>query len=520
MNRVFLQTACFACLLALMAMPGFTAAQDTPEVPAPIAEFIADLPDYADAEAIQTALLDAGENWVELAGAFTRLAGQPGDFSEEDYANMVWLVSTAPHLDRLELTEDILVANLTLANAAADARGYDRSSDFFRRYVLNYRLDEEPVTNWRGELMVRYLPDQEHQASNELAIASVVLNVANGFTEYDRGYYGNLADPVSVDNARAGTGREFALLTAAVLRAQGFGTRFVRENRTGMSWVEVYNGDPVDYDQAAWIPVYPNAPRRSGDPGFVAEECDGRVTVITAGDAFGREQVTARYSPVCGFIPRFKQYGESDTEFEHWSVTAWADGYYVALDDLGYPLGELDYPTGLAEDETVYYLGAPGDYRFQCGVRYPGAVVHVQARDFSAEPGGLVELEIDLDSPADLPLSALKERSVDWTEPGEDDTPLEMGTFLYLVVDDGEPSVRARGLLEHYMAVQSIDFNELRLDTVDETDAAFLREQLKVKDNDALPVVVLVVDGETRLYRRGFDLNIADWVSRALRDQD
>ena len=31
-----------------------------------------------------------------------------------------------------------------------------------------------------------------------------------------------------------------------------------------------------------------------------------------------------------------------------------------------------------------------------------------------------------------------------------------------------------------------------------------------------LPVVILVIDGETRLYRRGFDLNIADWVGRAL----
>jgi hypothetical protein len=505
-----------ACWHASLLQPVTSPQDEAPEVPAPIAEFIDGLPGYADAEAIQTALLDAGENWVELAEAFERLAAPASGFTEADYANMVWLVDNAPHLDRLELTAEILIDNLVLANAAADGQGYERESEFFRRYILNYRLDEEPVTDWRGELLARYLPEEEHRATRELAIASVVLHVAKGFSEYDRGYYGNLADPVSVDNARAGTGREFALLTAAVLRAQGFGTRFVRENRTGMSWVEVYNGDPREYDAAAWLPVYPGAPERSGDPAYVAENCDGRVTVVTAGDAFGREQVTARYSTVCGFIPRFTRNAAADPDFEHWSVTAWADGYFEPLDDLGYPLGELDYPTGLAEDETVYYLGAPGDYRFQCGTRYPGAVVHVQTRDFTAEPGGLVELEINLDAPADLPLTALIERRADWTEPGEDETPLPMGTYLYLIVDDSEPAVRARDLLTRYMAVQTIDFTELRYDTGDDVDAAFIREQLKVRDDDALPVVVLVVDGETKLYRRGFDLNIGDWVGRAL----
>ena len=46
---------------------------------------------------------------------------------------------------------------------------------------------------------------------------------AAGFRVVERGYFGNLADPVSVDNARAGTERELSILTAAALRAQGFG---------------------------------------------------------------------------------------------------------------------------------------------------------------------------------------------------------------------------------------------------------------------------------------------------------
>ena len=46
------------------------------------------------------------------------------------------------------------------------------------------------------------------------------------------------------------------------------------------------------------------------------------------------------------------------------------------------------------------------------------------------------------------------------------------------------------------------------------------REDLKIKESDQLPVVILLTDdGETLLYRIGFDLSIADWVERALGGQ-
>ncbi len=515
MNRMFTCLSIVVTGLCIALLTAAPALADEAAVPPEIAAAVAALPDHVDAVAVQAALLDAGENWVELAGAYDLLAASRG-YDEAGFANLTWLLNSAPHLDRLELTAEILAADITLADDAAAEYGYDRESEFFRRYVLNYRLDDEPVTDWRGELRERYLPGDDHRRTRELTIASVVLNVTSGFTEHDRGYYGNLADPLSVDNARAGTGRELALLTAAALRAQGFGTRFVRENRTGFSWVEVYTGDPRDYDPLSWLPVYPDAPERSGEAGYVAEACEGRVTVITAGDAFGREQVTARYSAVCGFVPHFMRNGEPEPGFEHWSVTAWYDGDYIPLDDLGYPLGELDYPAEPDGEEQVYYLGAPGEYRFQCGTRYPGAVVHFQQHDFTAEPGGVVTLEAVLDAPAELPAAALVERNVDWTAPGEDGTPLGMGTYLYLIVDDAEPSVRALDLLGRFDGRDGLEYRVLRFDTTDEADAAFIRENLKVGDNDELPVVVLVVDGVTKLYRRGFDLNIADWVGRAL----
>lgn len=494
----------------LLALPLTAAAQEDDARLAEIEDYVlTSTPDWADRDAIREALIDAGGNWSELAAALSEVypgASQPYD--EQDYHNLVWLLEHATHLDRLELTAAILTENMDEALAIAGRRGFDTSGELFRRYVLNYRLDDEPVTLWRRELRLRY-------SGGEPDLPATLLRITAGFQERERGYYGNLADPVSVDNARAGTGRELAILTAAVLRAQGYATRFVKENLSGESWVEVYDGGG-EYDAATWLPVYPSAPERSGETAYAAELCGGRIALVTAGDAFGREQVTGRYSPLCAVRPRFSRAGESQPEFEHYSITAWHEGTYVPLDDLGYPLGELEAPPAAADDGgDVYYVGAPGDYRLQCGVRYPGAVVHVQTRDFEATPGGDVLIEVALDAPADLPRAALIERTVEWQWEREDDMPPLM---LVVVCDDDEPSVRASELLARFAADERVLLGLISYDDESSADfAAWIREDLKVTDEDEKPVVILL-DGEggTLLYRRGYDLNIAQWVERAV----
>jgi len=496
-------------LLCLLLPPIAAAQDDDPRLVEIESYVLADTPDWADRDAIREALTDAGGNWEELAGALSAVypgASQPYD--QQDYLNMVWLLQHATHLDRLELTSEILVENMDEALSIAGRDGWDKAGELFRRYVLNYRLDDEPVTRWRRELRLRY-------AGGERELGALVARITAGFIERERGYYGNLADPLSVDNARAGTGRELAILTAAALRAQGYPTRFVRENLSGESWVEVYDGGPGDYDPAAWLPVYPGAPERTGEAGHAADLCGGRIALVTAGDAFGREQVTGRYSDICAVRPRFSEGGEPQPDFEHYSITAWHEGTFVPLDDLGYPLGELDYPPDATEAEgDVYYVGAPGDYRLQCGVRYPGAVVHVQTRDFEAAAGGDVLIEVALDAPADLPQAALIERTVDWRWEREEGMP---PLLLMVIYDDGEPSVRARALLAPFADDERVLFEEdpYTSDCADLTD--WIREDLKVTDEDEKPAVILLDGaGRTLLYLRGYDLNIADWVERAV----
>jgi len=499
-------------------------AEEAAEIPAEIAAFVdSQTPEWSDRAAITDALIDAGDNWRELAlslDAYRTVKQVP--LAEEgdpalagDYNNLVWLITAASHLDRLELTAPVLLESMFQAERAAAEFGYQPDGDFFRRYVLNYRLDDEPVTRWRLELKERYLRlDPETGQYRRATVAEVVAQAADGFTMHERGYYGNLADPLSIDTARAGTGRELALLTAAALRSQGYATRFVRENRSGESWVEVH--DPhVGVPGTAWLPVYPQAPERTGEIEYARELCGGRLTVVTAGDAFGRVQVTSHYGATCAVVPSFTAAGAVQLEFEHWSICAWADGYYKALDDLGYPLGELDYPAdAMGGQEDVYYIGAPGEYRLECGVRYPGAVIHVKTMDFTAEPNGHVELAVNLDAPAQLPAAALVERRVDWAW-GEDG-PSEPGTYLIVIHDDAEPSVRALELLDKYKDDPRLSY-ECYTRQPDSADLAnWIGEALKVKPEDELPVVILVVDGATVIYHRGFELSIADWVKRAL----
>ncbi|MEZ5336642.1 MAG: hypothetical protein R3F46_00115 [bacterium] len=517
-HRLKLLTLLLALLCALPAHAEEGTAAAEPDAQALwVAEH---LPAGLDREAAAAMLRDAGDNWAELAAA---LEASPS--GQERQADMLWLLNNAPHLDRLELRSEMLLSNHELAlSYCGEGWGYQPGSEFFRRYILNYRIDDEPVTDWRSELNRRYGgPDEE---GSDRAF-DLVARVAQDFRIVERGYFGNLADPVAIDNARAGTERELALLCAAVLRSQGFATRFTRENMTGTSWVEVYDGDRLEYDPDAWIALFPQAPEQSGNTHHALELCGGSIAVVTAGDAFGREQVTARYTPVGLAVPRFSRDGHYLPDFEHWTITAWHEGSYVPLDDLGYPTSEADYPltdganAGNTEAQA-YALGAPGDYRLQCGVRYPGGTVQVLNRDFSLLPGDRAEMEIEISTPLELPDEALRERGIAAEIP-EEFAWLSKGVQLFFIHDEGEPSVRTALLVQEFDRRAEISFHSEKWQDrpegwqqPEDYSPELLRDVLKVSDADEKPVLILLVDGELRLYLRGYNLNVADWIRRQL----
>jgi hypothetical protein len=509
--------------------PALAAVEATPE------EFMAahSFPAEVDRDKLLAALKDAGQNWTELAGALDQVSWRFADAALADVASrdLAWLTLNAPHLDRLELSTQILHSHLTGALAAAEDFGYDPTSEFFRRYVLNYRIDDEPVTDWRSELPMPawwrfpFACEESEEAratvgfGNFESLRQGQVNAMQGFIIQERGFFGPEADPTSIALTYRGSKPEASLRLAAMWRTSGYATRFVSDNASGTSWVEVYNGDPKTYQPEAWLPVYPQAPERSGDPAAAAELCGGRISIVTAGDAFGREQVTARYSLTGTVQLVFTRAGIEVKGVEGYAITCWNNGQYVALDDLEYPVSAMDYPldagTPHAQDAAAqrFHLGAPGDYRLEAGVRYPGGVTDVHLLPFHVEPDTEQTLTLALDPPADLPMTALVERALG-TPPTETGLQPE-GRYIIAVYDFSEPSLRARSLMEPFAALSSVQYIAVDSDGGDSRDEA-LRTFLGIKPDDPRPVVVVVVNGETRLYRRGYDLNIADWVRRAL----
>jgi hypothetical protein len=307
----------------------------------------------------------------------------------------------------------------------------------------------------------------------------------------------------------------------------------VREGRTGKSWVEVYTGFPDSSDSFSedadlWLPVYPENPQYTFDRSFANELNEDRITVITAGDAFGREQVTANYTSVGGASPTFERNGEKVENFEHFSINAWYDGHWVPVDDLQwYPEGtgaeaDTSMLAGSEEvgDAQVYLLGA-GDYRLVCGNRYPGGHVHVQTQDFSIAAGQITSLHVDMTPPADLPLTALVERKVNTSLLPEEHTTLATGIRVVLVSDDSEPSLRARNILVDTVSAHGIAIVEYplsQLQTAEGEEKNPLAAALSVNNNDEMPIVILLVDGATKLYTVGYNLSVGQWLERALEE--
>jgi hypothetical protein len=480
-------------------------------------------PAEVDQAKLLAALKDAGQNWSELAGALDGVAQRYPDPQQAGIAgaDLAWLLINAPHLDRLELTSAVLHNTLALALTAADKQGYDPSSDFFRRYVLNYRIDDEPVTDWRVKLQGGTGPAYKAGGGLELDLLKAQATAAlQGFRVRERGYFGPEADPVTLSRSKAGTKSEAALLLAANLRASGYATRFVSDNASATSWVEVYSGDPRHIDPQAWTPVYPQAPERSGDVQGAQDLCGGQLSVVTAGDAFGHEQVTARYAPTGTVQLVFTRGGLEQHGVEGYAITTWRNGAFLPLDDLEYPVSAMDYPldqaTPAAQDAAAqrFHLAAPGDYRLEAGVRYPGGMTDVKLLPFHLNAGETKTLTLALDPPADLPQTALVERTL--ASPPPVATGLQPGgRYLLAVYDGSEPSQRTRGLLEKYRAFNSVQYVDLDASATDERSKALL-DYLQLKPDDPRPVVAVIVDGATRLYRRGYDLSIGDWVARAL----
>ena len=340
----------------------------------------------ADRDALTSALDDAGSNAPELARAVTELQGDQREAA-------LWLIQRMPHLDRLEMTADVLVEHVTVS---FETRG-ELPDSLFLPYVLTYRIDREPVEAWRAALRDRW---SEAGSPSTLA-AAVNRDVASSAEKRDRGFFGPLQAPLFTLSAGSGTETEIAVLTTAALRAVGVPSRRVRVPALGAaegsaSWIEFHDG-------TGWMPLYPLEPDAMGDTEHIERDAPTNVTIVEASAGFETRLVTERYTETAGLELSFVSEGRPAGDFEHFSVSVLNGGALVPLDAL----------EAVADDEGRFEaLLGDGRYVVAAGVRDAQGDPFVKMLEVELSPGEVCRVALDV-SPSrssrgdTTPLSAL-----------------------------------------------------------------------------------------------------------------
>jgi hypothetical protein len=158
-----------------------------------------------------------------------------------------YLFASIPRLDRLEMTNDALHDHI---RGALDRRSLFRDElpdSIFLPCVLEYRIDQEPVSAYRAYLREHWVPLLPDGIHDPHEIARMMVNTLETEIEIrEQGYLGGVEPPLVVLAARSATPVECTVLLCASLRSMGVAVRqivgwFRGENGGTHRWVEVYS---------------------------------------------------------------------------------------------------------------------------------------------------------------------------------------------------------------------------------------------------------------------------------------
>ena len=505
-------------------------------------EIVEALGDHEYAQGVLDALADAGTNWTELWEAIDRTEGIV-------WSHTCWLVINMPHLDRLEMTKDTLQEHARFAYATRTQLPYTAPQELFREYILTYRIGDEPVRPWRSEIWWEYA-DLVGESIEETARA-INQWVYENLEVRERGFFGPRPDPMSVIRAGTGTESDIAAVAIAMCKTFGVPARSARvsvlgEEEGGRTWLEVYTDD-------GWVPMYPDNPDAFGDTGLIERDHPHNVTVVSVSAAFTNQQVTSRYSDTGTVVLRFTRNGEPVEDFEHFSVSAWNDGAWLPLDDLGF---DLEEERMTAEEGGFPAVLGDGVYVVQAGVRNARGDAYVQTVPVTVEPGDEIELTIALDVPlSETELVDLVQRRIDplpqvdfsyasdTTAVPAFPSDLAPGEFACIVIFDagGEPSIRMVPLVADWaresetvligVGIGERDTAEaFWIDTIGESTisrfyadpegliaGAFGHRANEEGEYTGLPLVMLLSPNtEIVFLKEGYDLSVGEGLARAM----
>jgi len=331
--------------------------------------------------AFDSALLDAGQNWPELAFA---VATAPPELQTE----VVWLINSMPHLDRLEMTRAVLLEHIEYAHIAAAAFKYRSPDSLFRDYILTYRISDEPVTAWRKLLYGRFAPMVE--SSRTPADAAHIVNrwLARNIHSARRGFFGPMKSPELVLSSGSGTTEEIAVLAAAILKSVGVPSRRVRIPWLGAqdndaSWLEVWSG-------GEWLPCYPLKPTAFGDFGWLERGHPDNVTIAVVTSAFDQRFVTPSYTAGARVRVRLAASGAPLPGFENLAFETFNAGAWRPLDELN---------TVTDSSGTFACFLGNGRYLLAAGQRDPRGDPYVVTRELKVESNRPMDIELDLTLP-------------------------------------------------------------------------------------------------------------------------
>lgn len=332
--------------------------------------------------AFDSALLDAGQNWPELAFALA-------DARPEHRSEVMWLINSMPHLDRLEMTRAVLLEHVEYAHIGAASFRYRAPDSLFRDYILTYRVSDEPVTAWRKLFYDRFAPMVRRARTPADAARTINRWIAGNVRPARRGFFGPMKSPELVLSSGSGTNEEIAVLAAAILKSLGVPSRRAKVPWLGAqdndaSWLEIYS-------EGRWLPCYPLAPKAFGDFGWLECEHDDNVTVAVVTSAFDQQLVTPSYTAGAQVRVLLTASGAPLPGFGNFAFSVFNAGAWRPLDELS---------TVTDSSGTFECFLGNGRYLLVAGQRGPRGDAYVVSQVIKVEPDLPLDIALDLTAPA------------------------------------------------------------------------------------------------------------------------
>jgi len=166
-----------------------------------------------------------------------------------------YLFGNIPRLDRLEMTAEALNDHI---RGALDRRSESEAGlpdSIFLTCVLDYRVDQEPVSAYRASLREYWMTVLSAEVSDPGETARTMVSILEEGIEISKqGYLGGVEPPLVVLSTGNATPVECTVVLCASLRSMGVPARqivgwFGGEEGGTRRWVEVYSCE------SGWIPL-------------------------------------------------------------------------------------------------------------------------------------------------------------------------------------------------------------------------------------------------------------------------